>query len=402
MVEKLESEQIEKKAKGFLFVILFLNSFRYIEVSMIDIGLPNFVLSLAGTLSAYGLVVGIFALSQSIFQVPIAAASDRIGRKPMIILCIFIYIIGTFLCYLSENIWQLILFRAIQGIGAYSSVIQAMIGDYFRKEHGKGMALYLFTITIGFFIGFIVGGFIFFYLGSRTIFLIVGILAIISIIFVAIFLKDPRKSRDFEGNISDLRGKIKFSDLKIILKKSQFKLILFINSIRWFLFFGIYAYIIWMLAIYYDLAHTETIIILIIIVLLYSISILLGGYLADHKKFGTKKTMLLGQIFVITFGFILFFISGLFIFIIVSIFVSSGFALVEIAGNAYLSRLLEETDPSLKSSGFGFNNALGFFFSGMGPIFITIIGEIYIFLPYFIVSMIIGIIFLITVKFIKK
>ena len=150
MPENLESEkieQIEKKAKGFLFVILFLNCFRYIEVSMIDIGLPNFVLSLAGTLSAYGLVVGIFWISQSIFQVPIAAASDKIGRKPMIIVSIFIYMIGTFLCYLSENIWQLILFRAIQGIGAYSSIIQAMIGDRFRKEHGKGMALYFFTIT---------------------------------------------------------------------------------------------------------------------------------------------------------------------------------------------------------------------------------------------------------------
>ncbi len=400
MPENLESEkieQIEKKAKGFLFVILFLNCFRYIEVSMIDIGLPNFVLSLAGTLSAYGLVVGIFWISQSIFQVPIAAASDKIGRKPMIIVSIFIYMIGTFLCYLSENIWQLILFRAIQGIGAYSSIIQAMIGDRFRKEHGKGMALYFFTITIGFFIGFLVGGFISFYLGSRAIFLIVGILAIISIIIVLIFMKDPRKSRDFEGEIS---GKIKISDLKIILKKSQFKLILFINSIGRFLFFGIYAFIIWMLAIYYDLAHTEVIAILIITILLYSTSIIIGGYLADH--IGYKKTMMVGQIFVIIFGFFLFFISGLIIFILVSIFVTSGFALIEVAGNAYLSRILEETDPSLKTSGFGFNNALGFFFSGIGPIFIAFLGEIYIFLPYFIASMIIVVIFLITVKFIKN
>ena len=107
MENNLETKQIKKKAKVFLLIILFANFIRYVEVSMIDIGLPNFVLSLAGTLSAYGIVVGVFALTQSIFQFPIAALSDRkLGRKNMIIICIIIYAIGTFLCYLSTNIIQ--------------------------------------------------------------------------------------------------------------------------------------------------------------------------------------------------------------------------------------------------------------------------------------------------------
>ncbi|GAI15899.1 unnamed protein product, partial [marine sediment metagenome] len=105
---------------------------------------------------------------------------------------------------------------------------------------------------------------------------------------------------------------------------------------------------------------------------------------------------------VIIFGFLFFFGSGLIIFIIVSIFVSIGFALLEIGGNAYLSKILEKTYPELKGSGFGLNNTLGFFFSAIGPIFICALGSIYIFLPYYVVSFIIIVSLLITLKFVKN
>ncbi len=402
--EKAKDPQIEKKAKVFLLIVLFANCIRFVEVSMINIGLPNFVLSLAGTLSAYGIVVGIFSLTQAIFQFPIAAASDKIGRKNLIVISIIIYTIGTFLCYLSTNIIQLIIFRAIQGIGAYSSIMQAMIADHYRKEkkYGKGMALYSFTITIGFFGGFIIGGYVSYYLGARSIFLIAGILAIISLVVVFIFLRDPRKSFALQNddNIHELKKSIKLSDLKIILKERQFKFIILINMFRWFLFFGIYSYIIWVIQIYYELNHIEVTYILILLVLLYATFIVLGGFLAD--RLGHKKTMILGQILIISFGFLFFIASGFVIFLIVSISVSIGFALLETGGNAYLSKILEEIHPELKGSGFGFNNALGYFCSAIGPIFICSLGEISVVLPYYIVSVIILIALLITLKFIKS
>ena len=90
------------------------------------------------------------------------------------------------------------------------------------------------------------------------------------------------------------------------------------------------------------------------------------------------------------------------IFIIVSIFVSIGFALLEIGGNAYLSKILEKTYPDLKGSGFGLNNTLGFFFSAIGPIFICALGSIDILLPYYVVSFIIIVSLLITLKFVKN
>lgn len=405
MEEELDRKKIESRAKGFLLIVLFANFIRYVQISIIDIGLPNFVLSIAGTLSAYGIVVGVFNLSQSIFQFPIATLSDKkVGRKNMIIICIMIYSIGTFLCYMAQDIIQLILFRAIQGIGAYSAIIQAMIADNYRKEkeHGKGMALYSFSITVGFFGGFIIGGYVSYYLGARSIFLIAGILSIISLVIILILLKDPQKSfsKQLDHNIDELKKSIKFSDIKIILKENQFRFVILINMFRWFLFFGVYPYIIWVIQVYYELTQVESTYILILVVLLYATFIVLGGLLADH--IGHKKTMLLGQAIIISFGFLFFVASGLVIFLIVSISVSIGFAVMETGGNAYLSKILEEKHPDLKGTGFGFNNALGFFFSAIGPIFICSLGEIQVYFPFYVVSFIILIAFFITLKFIKK
>ena len=401
----MQDEKIERNAKTFLLIILFANFIRFVQISTIDIGLPNFVLSIAGTLTAYGLVVGIFSLMQSLFQFPIATLSDKkLGRKNMIIICVIIYIIGTFLCYMSQNIVQLIIFRAIQGMGAYSSIIQAMIADQYRKEneYGKGMALYSLSITIGFFAGFIIGGLVSYFMGVRSIFLIAAILALISLIIIALFLKDPLKSFSIQDNNNkrELKETIKLSELRVILNEKQFRFIIIINMFRWFLFFGIYPYIIWVIQIYYELNQIEATYTLILVVLLYAIFIVLGGFLADH--IGHKKTMIIGQVVIISFGFLFFIGSGLIFFLIVSISCSIGFALMETGGNAYLSRVLEEKHPHLKGSGFGFNNALGYFFSAIGPIFICSLGDIDVFLPYYVVSLIIIFSLFITIKFLKN
>lgn len=402
MNSDFDEQKIDRKAKVFLLVILYANFIRYVEISMIDIGLPNYVIALAGTLSSYGLVVGAFALTRSLFQVPIAMASDKIGRKKMMLFSIFLYTFGTILCFFAENIIQLIIYRAIQGMGAYSSILQAMIGDLYRKKHGKAMALYSVTITIGYFAGFIIGGLMLFYFGSRYIFLIAGVLAAISIFIVLIFLKKSDDSswiNNNENKYNVLKKPIRLSDVKLILKERQFRIILVVNGFRWLLFFGIYAYIIWMIEIYYKVPQFETILLLIMIVLLYALFIVIGGVLAD--RIGTKKTLIFGQCLIIGFGFLFFIVSGLIIFIIVNIFASIGFALMETSGNAHLSKILEEVNPDLKGSGFGFNNGLGFFWSAIGPILICYLGEISPFLPYYIISMLIVGSLLITIKFIE-
>ena len=158
METKIKDLEIEVRSKVLLFVVLTANLTRYIGVSIIQIGLPQFVLDLSGTLISYGLVIGIFNITQSLFQFPFSSLSDKYGRRTMVLIGLLIYIAGTFLCYIANSILELLIYRAIQGAGAYSSILQAVVGDmYKRDEQGKGMALYSLTISLGYFAGTAIG-----------------------------------------------------------------------------------------------------------------------------------------------------------------------------------------------------------------------------------------------------
>ncbi|MBD3255824.1 MAG: MFS transporter, partial [Candidatus Lokiarchaeota archaeon] len=201
-------QKLEKKSRILLLSILFALSFRNMGLSIINIGLPDFIQLLSGSLISYGLVIGIFSIMQSIFQFPIAAASDKYGRRIVVLIAMTIYMTGTFLCFTAQNIPQLIIYRAIQGVGAYTSILQAIIGDIYRKEqHGKGMGYYSLSINLGYLGGIILGGYISSYLGFRNIFLISGILILLSTIFLIIVFKDnnPENINNYPENSENAR-----------------------------------------------------------------------------------------------------------------------------------------------------------------------------------------------------
>ncbi|MCF6229395.1 MAG: MFS transporter, partial [Gammaproteobacteria bacterium] len=72
-----------------------------------------------------GLAIGIYGLTQAILQIPFGMLSDRFGRKPMIILGLVIFAIGSVIAAMSDSIYGVILGRAIQGAGAIAAVIMA-------------------------------------------------------------------------------------------------------------------------------------------------------------------------------------------------------------------------------------------------------------------------------------
>ncbi|MFX1287540.1 MAG: hypothetical protein ACFFFY_03125, partial [Promethearchaeota archaeon] len=65
-----------RHAKNLLIVVLLSTVFRSMGMSIVQVGLPSFVESLAGTLTSYGIIVGMFSATQCIFQYPYAAVSD--------------------------------------------------------------------------------------------------------------------------------------------------------------------------------------------------------------------------------------------------------------------------------------------------------------------------------------
>ena len=76
-----------------------------------------------------GLALGIYALTQAIFQIPMGHLSDRVGRKPVIAAGLVIFVIGSGLAAITQNIFFIIIGRALQGCGAISSAALAMAAD---------------------------------------------------------------------------------------------------------------------------------------------------------------------------------------------------------------------------------------------------------------------------------
>ncbi|MBD3162766.1 MAG: MFS transporter [Candidatus Eisenbacteria bacterium] len=91
--------------------------------------------SLAGATSLLiGLSLGIYGATQALFQIPFGALSDRIGRRPAIAVGLGLFAIGSFLSAVTTDARLLVAARALQGSGAVSSVVIAMVADVTREE----------------------------------------------------------------------------------------------------------------------------------------------------------------------------------------------------------------------------------------------------------------------------
>ena len=81
-----------------------------------------------------GLALGVYGLTQAVLQIPFGAASDRFGRKPVIVTGLLIFIFGSLLAYTADDITTLLFARALQGAGAVSAAVTAMISDSVRDK----------------------------------------------------------------------------------------------------------------------------------------------------------------------------------------------------------------------------------------------------------------------------
>jgi MFS family permease len=81
-----------------------------------------------------GLTLGIYGLTQGLLQVPFGVASDRLGRKPVIVFGLAIFALGSTLAAMADSILWVMIGRAIQGAGAISAAVTAMLADSVRDR----------------------------------------------------------------------------------------------------------------------------------------------------------------------------------------------------------------------------------------------------------------------------
>ena len=201
----------QRQKMEILFAVMLGLFLGALDQTIVGPALPTIVTQLQGN-EYYTWAVTIFLLTSTI-SVPFwGKLSDLYGRKPIFMIGISIFLVGSALSGLSQEMWQLILFRGIQGIGAGSifPVALAVIGDMFTpQERGKYQGLFGAVFGIAFVVGPLVGGFLTENFSWHWIFYVNIPIGLVSLFFIWRLLptvKNPRATRSF-----DILGGVIFS-----------------------------------------------------------------------------------------------------------------------------------------------------------------------------------------------
>ena len=98
-----------------------------------------------------GLAMGIYGLTQALLQIPLGLASDRLGRKPVILAGLALFAVGSMVAAWAPSLTWLVVGRALQGSGAISAAVTALLADLTRDQvRTKSMALIGISIALMF------------------------------------------------------------------------------------------------------------------------------------------------------------------------------------------------------------------------------------------------------------
>lgn len=201
-------EELSHKRKlSIMIAIIGAMFFSAINQTIVSTAMPR-IIAILGGMEYYTWVITIYMLTSTIATVLVGKLSDIYGRKPFILSGIVFFMIGAFLSGFSKDIFQLITYRGIQGIGAgiiMSSAFTA-VGDLFSpRERGKWTGVMMAVFGFSSVLGPTLGGWLVDNMPWKWlfwIFLPLGIVAFIMIL--ALFPKVPRKeseSIDYWGSL---------------------------------------------------------------------------------------------------------------------------------------------------------------------------------------------------------
>jgi len=187
--EGLEEESEENKNKmttterKAVFSLASIYALRMMGLFMI---LPVFALyaeDLEGvTPILVGLAIGIYGLTQALFQIPYGMLSDRYGRKPVITVGLIIFALGSVVAAMSDSITGVILGRALQGTGAIAATVMALTADLTREERRlSAMAIIGMSIGLAFSVSLVMGPILNSWIGVDGIFWLTAVMALIAI-----------------------------------------------------------------------------------------------------------------------------------------------------------------------------------------------------------------------------
>lgn len=166
-----------------------------------------------------GLAVGAYGLTQAGLQVPLGALSDRVGRLPVIIGGLTIFAAGSIIAATSDSIYGVIAGRFLQGAGAISATLTALVTDATRETvRTRSMAIFGIGIGVSFMLAMIVGPLVAAHFGVQSLFWIGAVLAVLAALLLRLLPDIPQpEARESWSLLPALRADLLRIDFYVFL-----------------------------------------------------------------------------------------------------------------------------------------------------------------------------------------
>lgn len=156
-----------------------------------------------------GLALGAYGLTQAIMQIPLGMASDRYGRRAVIVGGMVLFVVGGVVCALAETIDWIIVGRILQGLGAVSAAITAWVADATRPEiRTRAMAMVGSSIGLSFAVSLVLSPVLVGRFGLSGLFWAISLLGFLCLLIAAFAVPTvPRQEEDIvQARARDVLG----------------------------------------------------------------------------------------------------------------------------------------------------------------------------------------------------
>ena len=340
--------------------------------------------------TALGILIASFAIMQFFFSPLLGKASDKMGRKPILLLSLLISFISFTIFSFANSYLMLLFSRIIAGVATERAVAQAYIADITdHKTRTKEMGKIGAAFGAGFIIGPALGGSLSIY-GFSIPGYAAMILTLINILFVISFLPEPQRDKEktieiTSGSSGYLRG-LRDSLRRPLLGPTL--LILFIVTLA----FSTIPVIVPLLSI--DLFNFNSLELSYVFIYIGLIQIVMQGFLINplSKRLGEEKLIALGPILMATGTLLMPVFQNLAVFYLTNAVLASGFGIINTSIPAFLSK---RTSLDEQGSILGIAGSVVSIANIPGPLFIGLIYDFAgSFVPFFISAVMLATAFL--------